>query len=463
MMIYWMPYCRLSFASYGHTELQIGSAIIFEDSDENWRGRLGVERPEHLKIHRGFPRINSEVAGSYLYGTIIHSEDEEYLRKHIDEIVAILYFLCDRTKYGIPSECFTYHLLNINQSETQDSSLVSYWTKHGDILESSKSLILFPPLPVRGKLGQHQVFQDSSYNIALLNRFNLDPYDRLVVAVRQYFRTQFSDIFTSPPFEDFALYCAAIEAALDIDAMQRGVGERFAEMLCDIYGNENNINEFFYGLYAARSLYVHGVSSDHSKENHERNTQAYKFFMSSRIKLTLLRLITRDIICQQLDPDNKNLRWLLNNSAASLLRKVLHSDEIWAEVRSVLTQQNAADAIERMSAEEFKSLEYLIERMESEFDWQCLRENVNENCIYQSIITCAILISRITNSTGEIYKQICSLAEAADGRDKNAICKWIIRDPWMNNIHQAGDRLSVYQRIVRKISNYFCPELDFDQ
>ena len=244
-MIYWMPYCRLAFTSYSQTELQIGKAILFEDTDENWQNRLGVERPEHLKIHRRFPRINSDVAGDCLYGTIIYSEDEEYLRRHIDEIVAILYFLCDRTKFGIPSECFTYHLLNVNQSVKQDSSLVSYWTKHGDILESSNSLILFPPLPVRGKLGQHQVFQDSSYNIALLNRFNLDPFDRLVVAVRQYFRTQFSDIFTSPPFEDFALFCAAIEAALDIDAMQRGVGERFAEMLCYIYGNEKNINEFF--------------------------------------------------------------------------------------------------------------------------------------------------------------------------------------------------------------------------
>ena len=462
-MIYWMPYCRLAFASYGQTDLQIGNALIFEDSDENWQNRLGVERPEHLKIHRGFPRINSEVAGSYLYGTIIYSEDEEYLRRHIDEIVAILYFLCDRTNYGIPSECFTYHLLNVNQSATQDSSLVSYWTKHGDILESSNSIILFPPLPVRGKLRQHQVYQDSSYNRALLNRFNLDPFDRLVVAVRQYFRTQFSDIFTSPPFEDFALYCAAIEAALDLDSMQRGLGERFAEMLCEIYESEKSFYDFFYGLYVARSLYVHGVSSDHSNENHEHKIQAYRFFMSSRIKLTLLRFITRDIICQQLDPDNKNLRWLLNNSASSLLRKVLHSDEIWAEVRSVLTKQNAADAIEDMSAEEFKSLENLIERMESEFDWQCLRESVNVNCIYQSIITCAILISRITNSTGEIYEQICSLAEAADDRDNNTIRNWIIDDPWVNNIHQAGDRLSVYQRIVRKIASYFCPELDYDQ
>tara|TARA_R110002124_G_scaffold176992_2_gene344989 strand:+ start:290 stop:1663 length:1374 start_codon:yes stop_codon:yes gene_type:complete len=457
-----MPYCRLAFTSNGQNELQIGNAIIFEDSEENWQDQLGVERPEHLKIHRRFPRVNSDVAGDCLYGTIIHSEDEEYLRRHIDEIVAILYFLCDRTKFGIPSECFTYHYLNVNESVTQDSSFVSYWTKHGDILESPNSLILFPPLSVRGNLTPHQVNQGSGSNIELQNRFNLDPFDRLVVAVRQYFRTQFSDTFTSPPSEDFALYCGAIEAALNLDSTQRGVGERFAEMLCNIYGNETGFNEFFFGLYVARSLYVHGISADLTSDNLNRKMQAYNFFMSTRYKLTILRLIAREVIRLQLDPQTVISNWLLNHSALPLLRKVMLSDEIWADACSYLTQQDAANHIENMTDEEFGHMNNHFCRMTNEFEWQCIRETVNENRIFRSIITCALLISRATNSSGEVFEQIRLLAEAAEVRDNNTIRIWIMRDPWENVSFQTGGRLGAYQMIVRIIASYYYPEIEFD-
>ena len=262
MFVYWMPYLNLAYPHKGAKEYRIGRSVFIEDTPQNWLSATGRERPKHLEIHRDFTPSSDDRESNPLYGTIITSEDDKWLTNNIDVAVAVLYFLGDTFQVGRPAECFAYHRIAFSKpSSTGDSDLVGYWTKHGYLMESSASLALYPPLAVRGNQAAYRVNTTSPEFQELLHRISTDPNDRIVVAVRQYLRTQFTDTFTSPLAEDYALHCGALEAALGIDALQGGVGERFVAALAAIYGTEDSFEDFFLGLFIARSLFVHGVSS----------------------------------------------------------------------------------------------------------------------------------------------------------------------------------------------------------
>ena len=257
-------------------------------------------RPKYLDIHRDFPAAESTHLGEPLFGTLVRADDDQWLSDHIDEAVAILYFLGDDVRYGRPSECFFYQQVGLSSETSEDSDLVGYWTKHGYKIESSVNLVLHPPLAIRGNQRRYQIRTDGRERQEILNRFSNNPHDRLVVAVRQYFRTQFTDTFISPLAEDYSLHCGAIEAALDLDALRPGVSERFVESLTDIFGREDHFEEFFLGLYVSRSIFVHGVSTNQATNSMSKEAAAYRLFQQTRCKISVMRELTHGVINEKL-------------------------------------------------------------------------------------------------------------------------------------------------------------------
>jgi hypothetical protein len=435
-------------------EYRIGDAVFFDDTPDSWQTFVGCPRPEYLTIHRDFPHINSDTVGDPLYGTLVRSDNEAWLRSNIDEAVAIVYFLGDSFRSGVPAECFAYQQLGLNLHHEGSRDLVAFWTKHGQLIESSRSLVLFPPLSVRGNLRQYRIDAVSRENSALLQRFGHDPYDRLVVAARQYFRTQFSDVFTSPAAEDYAAHCSALEAALGIDARQPGVGDRLTALLIEHYGDEPQFEDFFYGLYVARSYFVHGVAPNESSEGRTKESQAYRFFTNVRCKTTLMRVLTRDVIRHALGRDANPL-FIHSDSALPLLRTILHSDGLWTEIKHLLTQPKAADTITDMGDEQFGQVQDLAFRAKDSFDWQCVRDDINEQSLLKAIGTCALLIARFTNSEGDIYLESDRLGRAADEADASAVKTWTLEDPWERVWLRQDNRLTAIQIIARSLARYF--------
>jgi hypothetical protein len=276
----------------------------------------------------------------------------------------------------------------------------------------------------------------------------------LVVAVRQYFRTQFSDVFTSTNAEDHATHCSAIEAALGIDAMQRGVGERFVAALVAIYGNESGFEEFFFGLYVARSLFIHGLPVRDATAQ-SRESQAFEFFMGTRCKTSLLRALTRDVLRHSLGRTANPCGFRAADSVLPLLRTVLHSDRIWNEMRGLLVQRGAADRICGMSTDQFQAVEELAYRAGNVFDWQCVQSDINRQNVLRAICTCALTIARLTDSQGEIYQASDRLGIAADAADATALEAWVLSDPWRDVWLQQGNRLSAVQILARALARYF--------
>lgn len=454
MLIYWMPYLRLAYPLRGPREQVIGKAVFFDDTPQSWEEVLGCERPARLRIYRDFPPVSEDRAGDSVFGTLIRSDDAEWLKRYVDHAIATLYFVGHDPMRGRPAECFTYQQLSVSPA-AEPSPFFGIWNKHGRMIESPDSIALYPPLAARGYSSAYRIDRDKREHSELLRRFAADPLDRIVVAIRQYFRTQFADIFISPFEEDFALHCGAIEAALDIDALSRGTSDRFKDALTELYGDDEGFAEFFLGLYVARSLFVHGVSTGTSNQSQQHALNAFQAFQNTPGKITLMRKLTHDVIVESLGREKDEFGfWRKDSSAYPLLTTVICSCVRWEEAKNLLTQPCAADRIYSMSEEEFDGIEKLAYEMDHYFDWQCVTPQPSEELVRRALQTCAIVLTRLVAS-GPIFDYAVSLGEATDAPDDVALRQWVEDDLWRDVYLQERDRVSAMQRMSRRVATFF--------
>jgi hypothetical protein len=276
----------------------------------------------------------------------------------------------------------------------------------------------------------------------------------VIVAVRQYFRTQFSDFFTSPLDEDFALHCSAIEAALDIlrgDASAEG----FASALKAQYPLSPKSELFFLGLYVSRSRYIHGARSGAATGLSGRERDGLTLFEGTARRSHLLRLVTREIIEQALDkqPRHGIPRWLTPAEVA--LRQCLESDEVWRRAKALLLARGAAAAIIGMNDDDFSAVTQLASDMRDILRWHDLSDAPEAGTLRNCLKTCAIVIGKITGSTGEVYLESDILGTLASSGDSKEIEAWIHRDPWRQTWPRDGDRLSIMQSVMRSLAKAF--------
>jgi hypothetical protein len=428
MLIFWMPYLQISYGLNKPKSLQIGKAQFLPDTDQTWLDITALPRPGYLKNFRDFPSLTDGESGDPIYGTILVSDDQEWLIRHADTAVAILYFLGDKSSKGLPAEKFAYQPVFRDVNEG-DNTLVRFNTKHGSFIEGEGSIVMYPPLAIRGNQSEFQIFPQREENRNLLDRFSSNAYDRIVVAVRQYFRAQFSEFFTSPIAEDFATYCSSIEAALDM-SQGTAVGDEFVKKLTAVYGVDSMRESFFLGLYVARSLHVHG-SSDAALNVADENkrTKAYRFFASIPGRWSAVRAVTREVILRALGfriPD-----FAIGtppDSARPYLETLLSSDTTWQDGKRWLLRSKAAAAIIRMDDSEFDTIRGLADRLKDTFNWQCVRDQPKLGDVFGALVTCAIVIGHLTNSEGPIYSESDALGKAADEGNSDAISDWL----WTN-------------------------------
>lgn len=452
----WMPYLTLSYPHSGKAEYQIGRARIVPDNDTNWKAITGLPRPKHLDMHEDFPDLieNGVQRGRPLYGTLITSDDGEWLRAHIDAVTAVIFFLADFAEQVLPAECFTTLPLEIKATGAdREDDLISYLDKHSRRVESSHNLFLTPPIAVRGNLRSRRLTVGEQWAAALLDLIASSPEHRLVVAVRQYFRTQFSDPFTSPADEDFALHCSAIEAALDMDRT-RGISERFAQALASHFGNEPHCETFFRGLHKARSIFIHGVSNPGSDPYNEE-TRALALFRKTRQTLPLMRLVTQEVIREALAPQRSDSPRLRLAPAGLMLRTCLHSDHIWTRLKQRLTARQAKEAILNLDEQGFEEIVALAHDARSWFEWHCVTERPADTTLFSALKTCALVICDLAQQETSVQHESRLVGTLAHAQDAAKIEKWIIGDPWRAAWPHRKDRTGTIQAIARALAKAF--------
>jgi hypothetical protein len=453
----WMPYFSVAYPTNSPQEVDFAKARLLPDTDDSWVSVTGSCRPKHLEIHRDFPDIRPGglTDGGSIRGTLITSADTQWLSDHLDSVTAAVSMLATTPQQPLPSECFTTYPLGLRRrTENTDDDLTSYTTKHSRLVESSQSVYLTPPLAVRGLLRPRRLQTEEPWAKALASLLSNTPHDRLIVAARQYLRTQFSDFFTSPLEEDYALHCSAIEAALDI--LRRDTSaEGFANAVGAEYSTSPKTGQFFLGLYVARSRYIHGVSSGTATGLTDKERDGLALFERTARRSHLLRLVTREIIERALARQQRDGSLRRLTPAEVALRQCLESDDVWQRAKALLLAKGAAATLISLNDNDFAAVTRLASDMHGYLQWQDLSTAPETPVLLKCLKTCAIVIGSLTRSSGKDYVESNLLGTLADSGDAQGIEAWIHRDPWHDNWPRDDERLSVMQSIMRNLAKAF--------
>lgn len=185
------------------------------------------------------------------------SDDESWLRHNMTYAVAVAYVLGAEENYWQPSaEAFQYYDIVVGDTP---HDLVRFHTKTSRLIEDTSDFKLLPPLELRGPRDQFRIDSRSDVFAELSKRLQQNEPDRLVVSCSHLFRTQYANGFLAPAHQDFAAYCACLEAAFDVGKSQEG-GKTLADAVEKFYGGCEKLREFIRGLYEERSIFNHGVS-----------------------------------------------------------------------------------------------------------------------------------------------------------------------------------------------------------
>ena len=272
--------------------MRVGKAQFRPDNDDTWKNAVHKVRPAWLDVFRHFPcafptsTVKAEAEPAVVRGTLLISDDDDWLRRNVENLIPVVYVLGLLQSHPLPippAEAFQYG--GFLASDRQEDQVILV-TKFGEKIESGSSLKLFPPAELRGEqpeylveIGDHADFEAAEelslllrcppslkvLNWELVHRLDQDPNDRIVMACYHLFHSQFANEFMSPVRQDYAAFCASLEAALDIDGTQRDVGARITRRLESLYPDLAGFDVWIKGLYAERSIFVHGASQRHRR------------------------------------------------------------------------------------------------------------------------------------------------------------------------------------------------------
>ncbi|WP_417384198.1 hypothetical protein [Gimesia sp.] len=373
-LVYVLPRLNLTSSSASDTEIRIGEASFIPDEKTNWASIVEKPRPNWLDIFCDFGPLTRDEPPLPVRGTLLVANDDDWLEKHAITALAVLFTVAQkRDRWNTPAEAF--HAYPFWASDTP-AELVSIMTKHVPLIEDERSLSLPPPVTLRG-INNRQVSIDLSenFNSLLVARFRSNPNDRIAVACRHLFRTQFSDLFLAPIEQDLSAFCACLEAALGIESIQRDIGKELGRRVNRIYGELPGLSTWIEGLYLFRCNFVHGDVQNADDEGNPTKQQAYNDFVNRTGKWTILRSLCYDVIRHEVEnTDGASPPLRLLDRERSLILSYFQSDDLWKQLRRYFKQQSAAEVIVDMKGEEasefFKSCIAFLQRHK----WECMKE-----------------------------------------------------------------------------------------
>jgi hypothetical protein len=430
MFLVWMPYVRFTDGLYrapgAPANINVGQAALWPDTIEVWQNQINLPRPAWLEMYRDFPRQGSQEIGEPIFGTVVLG-DEAWLTENYRRLIAVLYFLGDCAilqgipRTGRPSEWFYARPLSIGP---QLHDLVEVWTKHGSHIEDQDSLKMTPPLPVRGNHTQYRLDLPRVEHAALVQLLFANPQHRLITACLHYFLAQTGDPLVVSFEQDYANYCAALEAAFNIvqgapnsvtapaagffrsignkllrligcgPATHRatlGIYEQLEAALVVLYGDDDVFKEYCRGLYTCRSIHDHGLSNFGAEEVRQQRHQAYLGFLAKRGNYSVCRAICRDVILRQLweQPggarDEMSRLFGFTDSAAGILDRLFYSTEIWSVIRNRANEQQSAVLMSTLADEALEQFRTEVVNFESRFAWQCVDPAPEVNAVRRVI------------------------------------------------------------------------------
>ncbi|MGB7347361.1 MAG: hypothetical protein WBD20_24275 [Pirellulaceae bacterium] len=400
----------------------LSKAVFLPDEDAIWAELLEQKRPTWLDIFREFPYLPDESAEP-ARGTLIVSDDDEWLTTHIDRLLGIVFSLnAFENQWRGPTEAFRYSSF---VAPDEPGDCVSFRSKTGRYIESSDGLQLLPPLELRGPKPRISIDPSRDWSAELILRFDLNPYDRLATACFHLMRSQFQDFFTSSREQDAASICACLEAAFDLP--ERGISDELVEKLTKSYFDDEKFQEWIRGLYGERSVFNHGAKSDAVNNSGDPRAEAIRYFRQRTGSWDLARNLALDVIrrqCQE-SAQARNLQrgW---SEADDLLSLFFRSNERWGAFRKEVVGTKPTDRI--LALEGQPRIDFIKVCLEfvQRHDWQMMDDAVNHETVWKAIQTMAAVFGKENEdpSRNEKDPEGLRVYEAAEDRNVEKMNAW---------------------------------------
>lgn len=422
-----LPRIRLRSIA-GRESFQVSEAQFLIDEDRSWNDVLQLPRPEWLDIFQDFP-AETGLKSTTARGTIIVSDDDDWLPLHIERLVAIVFVMgLDRNNWRIPADAFRYWSFEATSTPNQ---LVKLGTKTGVRIESNDSIQLFPPIELRAIERNYQVELNKETHKELVARFSANPHDRLATACYHLFRSQFEDSFMAPIGQDLASICACLEAAFNIEGPD--YSKQLAQELQAIYGKSEDFARWIKGLYSERSVFNHGVSGRPDPNSEEPRQAAHAEFRQRSLSWDVARRMCLDVIGEKLlDSIDRRKRGnsRIFNNVSTLLGKLFLSEKCWDEVKKLAGQKQSVKKIRGLTGIQLKNYLDVCRSYLDNHQWVAMKGKSDIKFVYLVMEVMAAIVYEEASDAGESKLKAAakSLHDAAKSKDLKAVKKWTLHN-----------------------------------
>ena len=453
-LVYVLPRLKLGSVKYGQKEIVIGRAEFWPDEDSTWTNIIRKPRPSWLDIFREFPAaFDRERETDVAKGTLLVADDDGWLRENAAKVIPVLYYVGQsEDHWQTPAEAFQYSEF---KATDKPAALVSLMTKYGPLLEDERSLRVHPPLGLRGHV-QFRVRVDEPINAELIRRFSADPNDRIAVACRHLFRTQFTDPFLAPFDQDEAAYCACLEAVLSIDPTQRDIGKELGKRLDTIYPGLPGFREWVEGLYASRCDFVHGDSPANPSPGNPQKQKAYESFRQRRGKWTVLRSLCKDVIRHQIEEASGNGNPVrFPNEDESLIDSYFHSDNLWSAFKKHVEGESAATTILNLAGKALEAFCEAASELLQRHQWQCMRLLPSAKRVANALRSVQVAILNCPSIEQADKDDALAVSRAAGKRGTEAVKDWIAHHEGWRECGRGEPMASYLKALLLHIARYY--------
>lgn len=375
--VYVFPRVRIREGASRHEHFTIGPITVLPDIDATWQNQFSTNRPSWLQMFRDFPDVGSDREGDEARGSIVVANEDSWIEQHISRLVGVFYFLgLSANDWRVPSEALSYFGFMLTNSPSNMVELVS---KSGRFIEHNDSIRFPPPLALRGVGRTFSLGLEKAPNKTLCDQFCKNPFDNLAVACFHLYRTQWGDCLHSPHEQDFAAYCACLEAALKIE---RDYPANLYLALRDRYSDYSGLERWVHGLYSERSVFNHGATVPLDPKSTDQRMRDWILFRSKRGNWSVAREICRDVIHRTLDPYKSSLErqtWRRFDRADTQLRQMLLSEGTWSNIAKVFTEKGAIANLRSIEEENRDVWIQLALQAEADLDWRFVPRPINEH------------------------------------------------------------------------------------
>jgi hypothetical protein len=356
----------------------------------------------------------------------------------------------DGGRWDTPAEVFHFH-----QYEAKDTpkELVSLMTKYGPMLEDASSLQLLPPVGLRCQRSV-AVRLDDPFKIELVRRFDQNPDDRIVVACRHLFRTQFSDPFIAPFDQDEAAFCSCLEAVFDIGASQREIGKELGKRVAAIYPDLAGLAEWVEGLYIRRCDFDHGDSGASRQKMPPHMVRAYENFEKRKGRWTVLRGLCLDLIRREVErtvtptPPPR-----IYNNEEDLVRSYFNANGLWTGLKKHFSIPNAGTAIHGLTGTAKANFDEAVRGFLQEHRWYCMTELPEARRVANVLKSAVVTLLNCPGAEQDEKDEALTLSREAEAANAEFVRHWVARhEEW----REYGPSMKKHLKaVILQIARYY--------